>query len=302
MPGHPRLLAVHAHADDETITMGAVLAVCADRGVRTAVVCCTDGRRATIVDPAMPEETTRPRLAEIRRDELRTACAILGVGEVHFLDYGDSGMMGAETNRAADAFWRADLDEVIGRLVGRIRDFRPHVVVTYDANGGYGHPDHIQAHRATVLAVEAAHQKALYPEAGPPWRVDKLYYTAFPVRAARAAARDAAAAGLPSPWGETGVDDLPFLTPDELATVEIACRDGVLRMREALRAHRSQISPDWPLLALPEEIALARFSTQYFQPALTRRPAGAVETDLFEGIDFASEQVELSAASSAAGG
>ena len=167
-----RLLAVHAHQDDETITMGGLYALCADRGIRTCNICCTDGKLATIVDPAMPEETTRPRLAEIRRGELLDACRILGVSEVQFLDYGDSGMAGADTNRLPEAFWMASLDDVTGRIVAHIRRFRPHVVVTYDGNGGYGHPDHIQAHRACVLAVEAS-PTALYPEAGPPWRVQK---------------------------------------------------------------------------------------------------------------------------------
>ena len=132
--------------------------------MRTCVVCCTDGKLATIVDPNMPEETTRPRLAEIREAELREACSILHVDEVEFLRYGDSGMAGAPSNQLPDAFWMAPIDGVVGRVVAQIRRFRPHVVVTYDGNGGYGHPDHIQTHRATVLAVEAARLKPMYKE------------------------------------------------------------------------------------------------------------------------------------------
>ncbi len=108
-------MAVHAHCDDETITMGGTLATYADRGVKTCVVCCTDGKLATIVDPNMPEETTRPRLAEIREGELREACRILKVDEVEFLRYGDSGMAGAPTNFLPDAFWMAPIDEAIGQ-------------------------------------------------------------------------------------------------------------------------------------------------------------------------------------------
>ncbi|HZB97442.1 MAG TPA: N-acetyl-1-D-myo-inositol-2-amino-2-deoxy-alpha-D-glucopyranoside deacetylase [Candidatus Sulfotelmatobacter sp.] len=278
-------MAVHAHPDDETITMGGVLAVYADRGIETSVVCCTDGKLATIVDPSMPEETTRPRLTEIRRDELRQACSILGVREVHFLDYGDSGMAGEPSNQAPDAFWKADIEEATGRLVTHIRRFRPHVVVTYDANGGYGHPDHIQTHRITLLAVEAAYLSTLYPDSGPPWQVSKLYYTAFPFRAARAAMELAAAANLDPPFGDRAVEDLPFLTPDELATTEVECRDGVVRMREALRAHRSQIGPDWPLLALSDEHIVENFSKQYFQLAISHNRHGDGETDLFSGIE-----------------
>src|SRR5579884_2009180 len=110
-------MAVLAHPDDETITMGGTLSLLASRGVTTAVVCCTDGKLATIVAPDLPEETTRPRLAEIREAELREACGILGVSEVHFLRYGDSGMAGEPTNQLPDAFWTAPMDRVIAELV-----------------------------------------------------------------------------------------------------------------------------------------------------------------------------------------
>ena len=108
-------MAVHAHCDDETITMGGTLATYADRGVKTCVVCCTDGKLATIVDPNMPEETTRPHLAEIREGELREACRILRVDEVEFLRYGNSGMAGTPTNFLPDAFWMAPIDEAVGQ-------------------------------------------------------------------------------------------------------------------------------------------------------------------------------------------
>jgi LmbE family N-acetylglucosaminyl deacetylase len=129
----PGLLAVHAHADDETITMGGTLAHYAAGGVRTANVCCTDGRLATIVDPEMVEEEVRPRLGEVRHAELKAACDILGVGELHWLGYHDSGMEGSETNADPQSFWMTPLDSIVERLVGIIREFRPDVVVTYDA-------------------------------------------------------------------------------------------------------------------------------------------------------------------------
>jgi N-acetyl-1-D-myo-inositol-2-amino-2-deoxy-alpha-D-glucopyranoside deacetylase len=282
MPSDLRLLAVHAHADDETITMGGLLALCADRGIVTCNICCTDGKLATIVDPTMPEETTRPRLAEIREQELREACRILGVNEVQFLRYGDSGMAGEPTNRLPDAFWMASLDEAAGRIVEHIRRFKPHVVVTYDSNGAYGHPDHIQAHRAALLAVEAAHT-GVYPDKGEPWRVQKLYYTAFPVSAARRAIDMAKNAGMDPPFGANDPSDLPFLTPDEWVTTTVDCRDVVLRKREALRAHRSQIAPDWPMLAIPEEAAIA-FADEYFQLVISRQPPTFPETDVFAGV------------------
>ncbi|MFN2451382.1 MAG: PIG-L family deacetylase, partial [Candidatus Dormibacteria bacterium] len=148
-----RLLAVHAHADDESITMGGSLATLHDQGVRTALITCTDGQLATIFDPTMDEATTRPILGQVRRAEMANAAQILGLDEFHFLGYRDSGMAGADSNADPEAFWHVDIDAAVGRVVERIRAFRPHVVVTYNANGGYGHPDHIQAHRVTLLAV-----------------------------------------------------------------------------------------------------------------------------------------------------
>ncbi|HVC04678.1 MAG TPA: N-acetyl-1-D-myo-inositol-2-amino-2-deoxy-alpha-D-glucopyranoside deacetylase [Candidatus Acidoferrales bacterium] len=279
-----RLMAVHAHCDDETITMGGTLATYADRGVRTCVVCCTDGKLATIVDPNMPEETTRPRLAEIREAELREACRILHVDEVEFLRYGDSGMAGTPTNQLPDAFWMAPIDEATGKIVTLIRRFRPHVVVTYDGNGGYGHPDHIQAHRATLLAVEASRLKAMYKEAGEPWRVQKLYYTAFPRSTFERMVAMAKAAGIDPPFGETNPDEMDFLTPDVEVAATIDTVDVIGRKRDALRAHRSQISDDWPQLSMPDDV-LKQFADEYFQLGMSRKPAVLPETDLFAGIE-----------------
>jgi mycothiol conjugate amidase Mca len=279
-----RLMAVHAHCDDETITMGGTLATYSDRGVRTCVLCCTDGKLATIVDPNMPEETTRPRLAEIREGELREACSILKVDEVEFLRYGDSGMAGAPTNQLPDAFWMAPMDEVVGRVVAQIRRFRPHVVVTYDANGGYGHPDHIQTHRATLLAVEAARLLPMFKDAGEPWRVEKLYYTAFPRSQFERMVEMAKQAGIEPPFGETNADEMEFLTADRDVTTNIDTAAVIGRKRDALRAHHSQISEDWPQLTMPDEM-LKQFADESFQLAISRVPVVLPETDLFAGIE-----------------
>ncbi len=286
-----RLLAVHAHPDDETITMGGLLALCADRGISTSVICCTDGKVATIFDPeyAAKEAEIRPRLKEIREEELRSACAILGVSEVHFLDYGDSGMAGSETNELPAAFWKADIDQAVRRMVAHIRRFRPHVVVTYDANGGYGHPDHIQTHRVTLLAAEAA-AHSLYPELGPSWRASKLYYTAFPVSEARRAIEFARRAGAESPFGDADPENLEFITPDERVTTVVNCREQVSRKRAALRAHRSQLNDEFALLTIPEEVLRDHFPNEHFQLLLSRVPTALPETDVFAGL------LELSAA------
>ncbi|GAC1341824.1 MAG: N-acetyl-1-D-myo-inositol-2-amino-2-deoxy-alpha-D-glucopyranoside deacetylase [Candidatus Dormibacteria bacterium] len=291
-----RLLTVHAHADDESITMGGSLAVLHDQGVHTALITCTDGQLATIFDPTMDEAATRPILGEVRRAEMAEAARILGLDEFHFLGYRDSGMAGAETNDDADAFWRVDIDAAVGRVVERIRAFRPQVVVTYDANGGYGHPDHIQAHRVTLLAVAAAADKQPYPAAGPPWQVSKLYYTAFAESAARRFTQAMSEARKPATepvtagpakqesGGDTAAEEISFATPDELISTWVDCADGMGRKLEALRAHRSQIAPDWPLLSLPEQSARELFGTEAFRLIFSRVPTPAQETDLFAGI------------------
>jgi N-acetyl-1-D-myo-inositol-2-amino-2-deoxy-alpha-D-glucopyranoside deacetylase len=280
-----RLLAVHAHPDDETITMGGLLAQCSDRGIATCLICCTDGKVATIFDPeyAANEAEIRPRLKQIREGELRQACAILGISELHFLEYGDSGMAGTESNDAPGAFWRVDMDEAVRRVVAHIRRFRPHVVVTYDGNGGYGHPDHIQAHRVTLLAMEAAYH-ALYPELGPSWRVSKLYYTAFPRSEAKRVAAMATAAGMKPPFGDADPDSLEFITPDDWVTTAVECRDQLSRKRDALRAHRSQLTEDFALLSVPEELLREHFSKEYFQLVLSRVSTTTPETDVFAGL------------------
>jgi N-acetyl-1-D-myo-inositol-2-amino-2-deoxy-alpha-D-glucopyranoside deacetylase len=277
-------MAVHAHPDDECITMGGCLARYSDEGLRTALVCCTQGELATIVAPDMPEETHRSQLPEIRRGELREACRILGVGELHLLEYHDSGMAGAETNFRPEAFWKADLNEVTGRLVAHIRAFKPEVVATYDANGGYGHPDHVQTHRATLLAVEAAAHPRLFPEAGEPWTVSKLYYSAFPVSQARKMVEMARAAGQDSPFGDRDPEQLEFVAPDEVVTTVVSCRDTVARKRQALLAHRSQIAPDFPLVSLPDDVAAEHFGHEYFTLARSTVASGAPEDDLFAGL------------------
>lgn len=281
-----RLLAVHAHADDETITMGATLARYADEGVQVAVVCCTDGQLASIVDPdlAAREPEVRPRLGELRREELRRAAAVLGVHHLHFLGYRDSGMQGAASNWDREAFWQADLDEAVMRLVAIVRGFRPHVVVTYDAFGGYGHPDHVQTHRITLLAFEAAHLRRAFPEAGEPWRCAKLYYTAFPRREAQRAVELAALAGRPSPFGDTPVEELEFVSNDELVTTAVDCRATVPRKLAALRQYRSQIGPDFPFFAVPEELVAEHFGTEHFSLAVARVATQIPEDDLFAGL------------------
>ena len=191
MPEPLTMMTVHAHPDDESIGTGGVLARYADEGVRTVLVTCTGGEVGEIGDPTL---ATPDSLAETRERELRAACEILGVDRLELLGYRDSGMAGMADNNHPDPFARADLDVAIGRLVLLVRRHRPHVLVTYDENGFYGHPDHVNANRVAVGAFARAGDPAAYPDQGlAPWQPAKLYYTAVPLAhgRVRAAARRA---------------------------------------------------------------------------------------------------------------
>jgi N-acetyl-1-D-myo-inositol-2-amino-2-deoxy-alpha-D-glucopyranoside deacetylase len=278
----PGLLCVHAHPDDEAILTGGVLARYADEGFRTAVVTCTGGEEGQIVGAGMDPDEIRPRLAEVRRAELEAGLEILGAGPPRFLGYRDSGMMGEDSNRHPDAFWGASVDEAVGRLVGVIREFRPSVVVTYDAFGGYGHPDHIQTHRVGLLAAEAAAVGALYPEAGPGWRVSKTYLASIPKSYFALAGRYMTEIGLDNPFGEVeDPADLPVGVPDAEITATVDVRPWIDRKWRALLAHHSQLAADSLFLSVSEELRVDAFGTEWF---IGMRGAGPSEDDLFAGL------------------
>ncbi|HVM00568.1 MAG TPA: N-acetyl-1-D-myo-inositol-2-amino-2-deoxy-alpha-D-glucopyranoside deacetylase [Egibacteraceae bacterium] len=279
------LMCVHAHPDDEAIATGGVLARAADEGLRTAVVTATGGERGEIVGEGMDADEIRPRLAEVRRDELAAALDILGAGAPRFLGYRDSGMIGAEGNDDPGSFWRAPFDEAVGRLVAEIRAFRPDVLVTYDAFGGYGHPDHLQTHRVGIVAAEACAVRGLYPEAGEPWRVRKLYLNTVPRSFVALANAELPRLGFPSPFGEeTDVDLLPFGTPDEEVTATVDVRPWLARKWAAVRAHTSQIGPDSFFLNIPPELHEAAFGQEWFVRQRSTVETPPVEDDLFAGL------------------
>src|SRR5437868_4602609 len=177
-----RLLGVFAHPDDEGTMSGALLQY-STLGVETGLVCATRGEVGEIANPAL---ATPENLAEVREEEMRAAAEALGVPNLWFLDYRDSGMAGTPENEDPRAFVRASAAEVVGKLVAIIRQFRPQVLVTFDESGAYGHPDHIAIYRHTTSAFHAAADAVQYPELGPPHSVSKLYYSSFPRSAMRA--------------------------------------------------------------------------------------------------------------------
>ncbi|WP_068927059.1 N-acetyl-1-D-myo-inositol-2-amino-2-deoxy-alpha-D-glucopyranoside deacetylase [Planobispora rosea] len=296
-----RLLLVHAHPDDETIGTGATMAKYAAEGARVTLVTCTLGEEGEVI-PAELAHLTADRddtLGRHRVGELAAACAALGVTDHRFLGgpgrWRDSGMMGAASNGRPDAFWQADLDEAAGELVKVIREVRPQVLVTYDENGFYGHPDHIQAHRVSRRAFELA-ADPVFGE-GEPWRVAKFYFTAMTrssIRQATEAMREAGVGFLIE-----DVDDLPYGCADEDVTTEIDAREHVGAKLEAMRAHATQISVDAPWFALSNNVGQQALGVEHFilragvpGPAGKGAPveAGGIgepydrEDDLFAGI------------------
>src|SRR5919204_2264966 len=274
------LLAVHAHPDDEVICMGGTLARYAAEGLRTALVCCTRGEEGRILDPALDPAEARPRLGAIREGELHAAADILGIAKVHMLGYRDSGL---PANANPHNFINADPAEAAERLAALVRALRPHVVVTYDEHGGYGHPDHAMAHRVTHLALARAAQRGA---GGPGWEVPKLYYTVFPRSVLWWVNEQMQARGLRPPFREDtlALDIRQGLAPDEVITARVDVRRYQEQVRRALRAHRTQIRADDLLLALPREIAAEAFAVDCYIRAYTRVPAPDREMDLFAGL------------------
>jgi len=282
------LMAVHAHPDDEVFGTGGVLARAAAEGMRTVLVTATRGDVGEIHDPDLDPEEARERLATIREGELRRACAILGIDELHILGYRDSGMVGTPDNADPRNFHNADPDEVAGRIVELMRRERPDVVVTYDARGGYGHPDHIAAHQATVAAFDRAGDPARYPEQGlEPWQPRKLYYAAFP-RSGLLRMRDEMRAhgiALPFPGSDDEeFDPSSFTVPDDEITARVDVAPYVERKRAALLAHRTQIGAEHFTQLLSEDLARAMLGTESFTRARALVPAPLHEDDLFAGL------------------
>jgi len=276
------LLAVHAHPDDESITMGGTLARYAAEGVRTTLVTATRGEVGEILDKDLDPQEAAPRLASIREAELRRACAILGVGELVFLGYEDSGMAGQPRNREKQVFWQADEEEATGRLIGVIRRVRPQVVVTYNEIGGYGHPDHINTHRITVAAFFHAGDVKRFPGSDP-WRPAKLYYTAFPLSVVREFGEAMQRAGVENRFSRDG-EPPPFAVGDERVTTRLDIEPFVETKLAAMRAHRTQIPEDSWFMKVRQALGPAAWAREYYERVRSRVPAPTPEDDLFAGL------------------
>lgn len=288
-----RLLLVHAHPDDECIGTGASMAKYVDEGAQVTLVTCTLGEEGEVLLPELSHLASdqADALGEHRQGELAAAMAALGVTDWRLLGgpgrFRDSGMVGTPPNDRPDCFWRTDLLVSAVELVAVIREVRPQVVVTYDDFGGYGHPDHIQAHRVTHYAVALAESPTFRPDLGEAWTVSKIYWTAFPRSVIRAGIEAMRAQGVDDDFTAMDPDDLPFACDDELVTTAIDAAPYLDRKMAALRAHGTQVSVDGGFFALADNVGAEAFGTEYFRLARgTLGPAGAEgrETDLFAGI------------------
>ena len=313
-PTHPpRLLLVHAHPDDETINNGATMASYVASGAEVTLVTCTRGEEGEVLVPDLAhigvegEDT----LGSHREQELADAMAALGVTDYRYLgepgELRDSGMAYDDKGRAVaretirpDTFWATDLLVPTDRLVAIIREVRPHVLITYDEMGAYGHPDHIQAHRVATYAHALAAVPSYRLDLGEPWDIPKVYWTATPrssmeqwVEASRELELDF--------FQVESVDDIPFVIDDALVTTAIDGRAFLDQKMAAMRAHATQIAADGPFFALADFPGFEGFAVEHYR--LVHGELGPVdpdtgrETDLFAGLEVAAP-----AQSSATGG
>ncbi|MCW2665831.1 MAG: 1D-myo-inosityl-2-acetamido-2-deoxy-alpha-D-glucopyranoside deacetylase [Frankiales bacterium] len=289
-----RLLLVHAHPDDETIGTGASMARYASENVLVTLVTCTLGEEGEVLVPEL-EHLAADRedgLGQHRIGELAAAMEALRVTDHRFLGgpgrWRDSGMMGTPANERADCFWQAPFDEAVRELVAVYREVRPHVVVTYDEDGGYGHPDHLQAHRVTVAAFDAAADPSYAPELGESWQARKLYWTAIPKSLLQAGIDALKEQGQTDFFGVDSADDLPFGVPDEVVTTEVDGSAHLDAKVAAMRAHKTQIAVDGPFFALSNGVGQQAFGREHYILARGERGPGdgpdGRETDLFAGL------------------
>ena len=271
------LLAIYAHPDDETFGVGGTMAHYAQRGVPVTMVCATRGEVGEI---APGTGATPETLGQFREQELRDAMAILGVHDVRFLDYRDSGMLGTPENNDPRAYMNADADAVVEHLVGVIRERRPQAIATWDATGGYGHPDHVASHHHATAAFHAAADPAQYPELGEAWGGAMLFYTSFPIEEWQRIIEEMKKAGIETP----GFDDDGQMAaaPRLPANVIIDVRAHYGEKLEAMLAHRTQITADDPFMRLPDDIKQDFFGREFFHRAHPPLPEGRVIGDFLE--------------------
>ena len=280
-----RVLLVHAHPDDETINNGATMAMYADLGADVTLITCTRGEEGEVlVEEHLHKAATQDDLlGEHRVIELADAMKALGVKDHRFLgaphkQYRDSGMMDTEPNNREDSFWKADFEEATRYLVDVIDEVKPHVLITYDVFGGYGHPDHIQAHRVAMAAAEKAQ-----------WDIPKIYWNVTPRSVIQEGIDKMKEIGSDF-FGAESAEDLPFCKDDSFVTTLIDGNGYVEAKMDAMRAHATQIAVDGPFFALSNNLGLQVWGHEYYTLVKGEKSApfdeAERERDIFAGISI----------------
>jgi N-acetyl-1-D-myo-inositol-2-amino-2-deoxy-alpha-D-glucopyranoside deacetylase len=278
-----RILLVHAHPDDETINNGATMALYADRGAQVTLVTCTRGEEGEILVPGLSHfaSTKQDLLGLHRESELAAAMKALGISDYRFLGapatkFRDSGMMGTEPNNRPDVFWQADLDTAAAILVDVIEEIKPHILITYDEIGGYGHPDHIQAHRVAMRASELS-----------TWQIQKIYWNTIPKSVIAQGMEKMKEIGSDF-FGAESIDDVPFAKDDEFVTTLIDGSDYVELKMAAMKAHETQIALDGPFFALSNNLGMQIWGDEYYTLVKGTKcepfDSKGRETDLTSGV------------------
>jgi len=278
-----RILLVHAHPDDETINNGATMALYAALGAQVTLVTCTRGEEGEVLTPELTHlaSSQSDALGEHREIELANAMKALGVTDFRFLaegegKYRDSGMMGTEPNNRPDVFWQADFEEASDYLVKVIEEVKPHILITYDEIGGYGHPDHIQAHRIAMRASEKSK-----------WQIQKIYWNTMPKSVLAESMAKMKELGSDF-FGADNVDDLPFAKEDSFVTSLIDGNLYVDAKMAAMKAHHTQIALDGPFFALSNNLGLQVWGHEYYTLVKGEKSApfdaNGRESDLLSGV------------------
>ena len=282
-------MCVHAHPDDESSKGAATMAKYVDEGADVLVVSCTGGERGDILNPALKGRADiEDNIAAVRVTEMTNAQRVLGI-EHEWLGFVDSGLPEGDPlpPLPEGCFGLTPLEVSVPRLVALIRRFRPHVMTTYDENGGYPHPDHIMCHRVSVAAFEAAGDPELYPEAGEPWQPLKLYYdVSFTRERLEALHRAMEELGIESPYAER-LKDWDKATEGRRVpnvTTKVYCADQFERRDAALLAHATQVDPEGWFFKVPLDVQKRVFPWEQFELARSMVETETPEDDLFAGV------------------
>lgn len=279
----PRLLGFYAHPDDEVLGIGGTIAQYAANGVYVEWIVTTRGEAGEISDPAL---ATPDNLGLVREGEMRCSAQTLGMADVTFLGYRDSGMDGTEDNQNPEAYINSDPDEVVAKLVEIIRRVRPHVALTFEPFGGYGHPDHIAIHKHTHLALPAAADPNYRPNLGAPWQISRLFYPILRMTTFMALKERMAAHGLPLDFFEVLQERRGKGWPDDNYQAAISVNGTTAAKWAAFNCHRTQFGEDSLFRQLPEAEIADLFSTEYFALAYPEPEKGLRLDNLFEGLDL----------------